>query len=195
MSFVRPDPTMPAEVAHAFPQGSASTKSEPRSGSADRFVASLLVAKHAVTAAQLDEVFKRRRRTGQRVVDALVADGSITPEAALDAVASHMGISATRINVVWVGLEGAGALAGIAAKLNREMGALGFRPENRGWEPHVTVARVKGPRNLDRVRAAVQGFAKEEFGESVVDRIRLKRSVLKPEGPEYTTVVEVPLPG
>lgn len=102
MSFVRSDPTMPADVAHAFPQGSAPTKSEPRSGSADRFVASLLVAKHAVTAAQLDEVFKRRRRTGQRVVDALVADGSITPEAALDAVASHMGISATRINVYTV---------------------------------------------------------------------------------------------
>jgi len=102
---------------------------------------------------------------------------------------------ATRINVIWVGLEGADALAGIAAKLDRELDDLGFRPEKRRWEPHVTVARVKGGGNLDRVRAAIDAFANEEFGESHVDRIRLKRSVLRPEGPEYTTVAEVPLPG
>ena len=103
--------------------------------------------------------------------------------------------SATRVNVVWVGLEGAAALAGIAAALNRDLDALGFRPENRRWEPHVTVARVKGPRNLDRVRSAISAFANEDFGESTVDRVRLKKSVLKPEGPEYTTVAEVPLSG
>jgi len=101
--------------------------------------------------------------------------------------------SATRISVVWVGLEGADALAGIAAALNRNLDGLGFRPENRRWEPHVTVARVKGPRNLDRVRSAISAFANEDFGESTVDRVRLKKSVLKPEGPEYTTVAEVPL--
>ena len=102
--------------------------------------------------------------------------------------------SARRISVVWVGLEGAEPLGRIASFLDREMGALGFPRETRRWEPHVTVALVKGPRNLDRVRAAVDGFADEAFGEAVVDRIRLKRSVLRPEGPEHTTVAEVPLP-
>ena len=101
--------------------------------------------------------------------------------------------SPTRINVIWVGLEGAQSLAAIAANLERECERLGFRRENRRWEPHVTIARVKGPRNLPRVRAAVDAFASEEFGEAVVDRIRLKRSVLTPAGPEYTTVAEVPL--
>ncbi len=103
--------------------------------------------------------------------------------------------SPKRISVIWVGVEGAGPLAGIAANLERESEALGFPRENRRWEPHVTVARVKGGRNVDRVRAAVEAFANEEFGSSVVDRIRLKRSVLRPEGPEYTTVAEVPLAG
>jgi len=95
-----------------------------------------------------------------------------------------------RINVVWIGLEGAEPLGRIAAFLNRELDALGFRPENRRWEPHVTVARVKSGRNLDRIRTAVDAFANEEFGQIVVDRIRLKRSVLRPEGPEYTTVAD-----
>jgi len=100
-----------------------------------------------------------------------------------------------RISVVWVGLAGAEPLARIAANLEPECEGLGFPRENRRWEPHTTVARVKGGRNLDRVRAAVQAFADEEFGAATVDRILLKRSVLRPDGPEYSTVAEVPLAG
>jgi len=103
--------------------------------------------------------------------------------------------SANRISVVWIGLDGAESLAAIAATLDRELDALGFRPEGRRWQPHVTVARVKGARNLDRVRAAIEAHANEEFGSARVDSIRLRRSVLTPGGPEYTTVAEVPLPG
>ena len=103
--------------------------------------------------------------------------------------------TARRIRVVWVGLEGAEALGTIAGFLDRELEALGFPPEKRKWEPHVTVARLKSGRNLDRVRAAVAAFADEVFGEATVDRIRLERSVLTPAGPEYSTVADVPLPG
>lgn len=103
--------------------------------------------------------------------------------------------SPKRISVVWVGLTGAEALAAVATTLDRELDALGFRPEGRRWLPHLTIARVKGPRNLDRVRAAIESFADEEFGLLRIDGIRLRRSVLKPEGPEYTTVAEVPFPG
>lgn len=103
--------------------------------------------------------------------------------------------SLKRINVVWIGLEGAEPLGKIASSLNREMDALGFPPENRAWRPHMTIARVKGGQNVDLVRAVVESHADAEFGETRVDRIRLKRSVLRPEGPEYSTVAEVPLPG
>jgi len=102
--------------------------------------------------------------------------------------------SSRRINVVWIGLEGAHRLGAIAAKLDRELAPLGFRPEGRAWQPHVTVARAKGDRNIDRVRAVIEAHADEEFGIAPVDRIRLRRSVLTPKGPEYTTVAEVPFP-
>jgi 2'-5' RNA ligase len=100
-----------------------------------------------------------------------------------------------RMRVVWVGLEGAEPLAVIAAALDRALESLGFRPEGRMWQPHVTVARVKGPRNVDRVHAVIDAHASEEFGTERVDRIRLKRSVLTPRGPEYATVAEVSLLG
>ncbi|HYS71259.1 MAG TPA: RNA 2',3'-cyclic phosphodiesterase [Thermoplasmata archaeon] len=135
--------------------------------------------------------------------EALVPDIVRTMEKAADAVAPVRVVlratgafpSPRRINVVWIGIEGADPLAGIAAHLNRDLDELGFRPESRHWEPHVTIARVKGTRNLDRVRAAIDEFAGETFGESVVDRIRLKKSVLTREGPEYSVVAEVPLRG
>jgi 2'-5' RNA ligase len=101
--------------------------------------------------------------------------------------------SPARINVVWIGLEGAGPLAAIAAALERDLEALGFPPEGRRWQPHLTIARVKGARNLDRVRAAIDAYASEDFGSAMIDRVRLKRSVLRPEGPEYSTVADVAL--
>ena len=60
--------------------------------------------------------------------------------------------SLSRMNVVWVGLEGAEPLGRIAALLDTGLEPLGFRRESRAWAPHATLARVKGGRNLDRVR-------------------------------------------
>lgn len=103
--------------------------------------------------------------------------------------------NATRIRVIWIGLDGAESLGTIASTLDRKLEALGFSPEGRRWQPHVTIARVKGARNLDRVRTTVAAHSSDEFGTVQVDRIRLKRSVLSPRGPEYTTVADVPLAG
>lgn len=50
----------------------------------------------------------------------------------------------SRMNVVWVGVDGAEPLARIAATLERALEPLGFPPEKRPWRAHVTLARVKG---------------------------------------------------
>lgn len=97
--------------------------------------------------------------------------------------------------VVWIGIEGADALGQIAKSLNEHLAALGFEPEHRSWSPHVTVARVRTPRGLERVREILQAQASEEFARIRIEEIRLKKSVLKPQGPEYTTVEAVPLEG
>lgn len=99
----------------------------------------------------------------------------------------------SRMNVVWVGLEGADPLARIAERLESSLQGLGFRPEGRPWSAHMTIARVKGGRNLDRVRQILQAHVASEFGEGRVEAVRLKKSVLTPEGPVYSTVEEIPL--
>jgi len=103
--------------------------------------------------------------------------------------------SLSRMNVVWVGLEGTDALARMAASLDKSLVVLGFRPEGRAWTPHATLARVKGERNLDPVRRILQAHASDVFGEHRIDAVRLKRSVLTPAGPVYSDVDVVELVG
>ena len=100
-----------------------------------------------------------------------------------------------RMNVIWVGVEGAEPLARIAAALEASMEPLGFRREHRTWKAHVTLARVKGSRDLEPARTILRARAADEFGTHRVDAIHLKRSVLTPEGAQYSVVESVRLEG
>jgi 2'-5' RNA ligase len=99
----------------------------------------------------------------------------------------------TRMNVVWVGLEGAGPFARIAAALETGLEPLGFPVERRTWKPHVTIARVKGRQDLDNVRRLIESHASDEFGVHLFDSVHLKRSVLTPQGPVYSVLESVRL--
>jgi len=100
-----------------------------------------------------------------------------------------------RMNVIWVGVEGAEPLASIAAALEASVEPLGFPRENRTWKAHVTLARVKGSRDLEGARKILRARATEEFGTHRVDAIHLKRSVLTPQGAQYSVVESVRLEG
>lgn len=95
------------------------------------------------------------------------------------------------MKVIWVGLENADALVIISKKLDRELTKLGFKREKRGFRPHITMARVKGPKNKKRLAQILKEYEGESFGSQNVECIRLKKSVLSREGPAYTTVKEV----
>ncbi len=95
--------------------------------------------------------------------------------------------------VVWVGLEGAEPLTLIAARLEGACQALGFEAESRPFRPHLTLARVKNPRASSSVVSLAAKYAGSEFGSVDVNSILLKKSVLSPQGPAYTTVLTLPM--
>jgi 2'-5' RNA ligase len=103
--------------------------------------------------------------------------------------------SLTRMNVIWIGAEGAESIARMTDSLEASMESLGFPREGRTWKPHVTLARVKGRRDLDPVRRLLEAHATEAFGVRTVDAIHLKKSVLTPQGARYTVVETVRLAG
>ena len=98
-----------------------------------------------------------------------------------------------RMNVIWVGVEGAEPIARVADSLEASLDHLGFPRERRPWKAHVTLARVRGGLNLDRVRRILEAHRTEDFGTHTVDSVHLKKSVLTPQGAQYSVVATVRL--
>lgn len=97
-----------------------------------------------------------------------------------------------RINVVWVGIKrGVINLVDIYRQVESRLQELGIRPDTRGFSPHVTVARVRSARNKGVLTKAILAMKNEEFGTFSINLVRLKKSVLTPKGPQYTTLREV----
>jgi 2'-5' RNA ligase len=103
--------------------------------------------------------------------------------------------NAKRPRVVWIGLMGAEPLVEISRRVERGIVDLGFPREKRSFKPHATVARVKRLSHHERLRSLLDRWSDREFGAMEVRGITLKRSVLTPQGPIYTTMLETPLSG
>ena len=99
--------------------------------------------------------------------------------------------SITRPRVIWAGVdEGASSIEAIYKVIEQGLRGLGFRPEREKFVPHITLARIKGHRNIDRVVKLLQEYQDYVFGEIRVESIRLKQSILTRAGPIYRTLRE-----
>jgi 2'-5' RNA ligase len=100
--------------------------------------------------------------------------------------------SLSRPNVVWAGLEGERLpeMLRLFTELEGGLKRLGFEPERRGFEPHLTLCRVRSGRNRQQLAEAIMGLSDERFGELKVSHLRLKKSVLTGRGPIYSTLAE-----
>jgi 2'-5' RNA ligase len=94
--------------------------------------------------------------------------------------------------VVWAGLKGAEPMTVVASRLEKGLEPLGFEPEARQFKPHLTLARVKDPAAGEVARRVADSQAQGQFGSKLVSELYLKKSVLRPQGPEYSTLISVP---
>jgi len=94
--------------------------------------------------------------------------------------------------VVWAGMrKGVDELKNVFNQLEPNLQQLGFRPDPKGFSPHLTLARVKTGRNKAELARCIQTMADFDFGVVRADCLRLKKSVLTPRGPVYSTWREV----
>lgn len=97
--------------------------------------------------------------------------------------------------VVWLGLEEKkGELKKCAAALEEGLSKLGFQKETREFQAHITLGRVRSPRNkialIEKIQEANQDLKPETFK---VDNITLFESKLSSHGPAYSIVYQVKL--
>ena len=98
-----------------------------------------------------------------------------------------------RPRVVWAGLtQGRDALVALAGRVEAVAVRLGLPKETRPFVPHVTILRVRGPRDLERARHLLDTGATRRFGSTVVREAVLYESELRPDGPLHRPLRRFP---
>jgi 2'-5' RNA ligase len=99
--------------------------------------------------------------------------------------------SSRRPRVLWVGLHGEmELLAQSQHRLEAELVPLGYQPERRAFNPHLTLARARNPSGDAKLLRCLEYGRDLDFGRAQVDRIVLFRSDLSPKGARYTALHE-----
>jgi 2'-5' RNA ligase len=94
--------------------------------------------------------------------------------------------------VVWAGIRnGSDKLVNVFDQLEPRLRRLGFKTDRKGFSPHLTIARVRTGRHKAELISCVGDLVDYKFGVIKADCLRLKKSVLTPKGPIYTTLREV----
>ena len=98
--------------------------------------------------------------------------------------------------VIWMGLiDGKEVLATFQKELEGILEKIGFDPEGRPFQPHLTIGRVRTSRGKDDLIGKMEKHREEEFGDIEVGEIILFKSELKPTGPIYTPLRKLKLGG
>lgn len=101
--------------------------------------------------------------------------------------------SLSRINNIWIGTrKGGEEVSRIYNDLEAQIKKLKFKPEQRKYTPHATIARVKNAHNKDRLAKIISKYSSLEIGFMKVDSVRLKSSRLTPKGPVYNILRSIP---
>jgi RNA 2',3'-cyclic 3'-phosphodiesterase len=94
--------------------------------------------------------------------------------------------------VVWAGIKnGSKELKDVFQQLEPRLRGLGFQPDNKGFSPHLTLARVRSGRNKLNLAEVINKNVDYEFGTINAKCLKLKKSDLTPRGPIYTDLREV----
>ncbi|PKN38945.1 MAG: RNA 2',3'-cyclic phosphodiesterase [Deltaproteobacteria bacterium HGW-Deltaproteobacteria-2] len=103
---------------------------------------------------------------------------------------------ARRPRVLWCGVTSdVEKLIILQKKLDADFVALGFPAEDRSFKAHLTLARIKDPRDITGMNEALKKHDKFTAGDFIVDKLFLFQSKLSSQGAVYTKLAEFALGG
>ena len=102
--------------------------------------------------------------------------------------------SLTSPRVVWVGVGlGRDPVVEMAQALEEGSRRLGLPREERPFSAHVTLGRVRSPRGRKQLIERLREVEWQSPSAWRAESLRLYHSVLRPAGPAYTVLADVPL--
>lgn len=100
--------------------------------------------------------------------------------------------SPSRPQVFWAGVEAPPALAQLAHEIDEGMEEIGFAPEKRNYNPHLTLARFKNPRPRPEFQSLVETQGQISIGRFEAGEFFLFESKLSAHGAEYRKIARFP---
>ncbi|HQG66761.1 MAG TPA: RNA 2',3'-cyclic phosphodiesterase [Smithella sp.] len=103
---------------------------------------------------------------------------------------------ARRPRVLWCGVtDDVEKLINLQRKLDSDFAAIGFPAEDRSFKAHLTLARIKDPREITGMSEALKKYDSFKAGEFIADKLFLFQSNLSPQGAVYTKLADFALSG
>jgi 2'-5' RNA ligase len=97
--------------------------------------------------------------------------------------------------VLWLGVEESETLKKLHAEVNRVVSPIGFTSDQRGFNPHITIGRIKSIDNIQLIESIAKEASNQPIQRSTVDRVNLYKSTLTPNGAIYSPLLEQQLMG
>ncbi len=98
-----------------------------------------------------------------------------------------------RPRVIWVGIQATPELERLQRAIESTCTRLGYPAEEKSFNPHLTLGRIREEADLSALRNALQNFQIGPLGSLTVSNLTLFRSDLRPQGPTYTALAHIQL--
>jgi 2'-5' RNA ligase len=97
--------------------------------------------------------------------------------------------SPNRPRVVWAGVASGheGLVTPIAQSVIEALHGIGER-DDRPFRAHITLGRIRSPRNLRALTELLHDNSERPFGITTLSEVKLKSSILTPSGPIYEDI-------
>jgi len=97
--------------------------------------------------------------------------------------------------VLWAAVDGGQSLLDLHAAIGAALRPTGYKPEQRLYRPHITLARMQAHKPTVEADAFLDQYAATHFASVPVREFVLMQSVLSPQGPRYTPLKHYALNG
>ena len=87
--------------------------------------------------------------------------------------------------VLWLGINNEDQLKDLAVRVENGLCRLGFPKEERAFSAHITLGRVRSPKNLTRLSEALKHYCVPTGLTQTIQHVTFFQSTLTSEGPVY----------
>jgi RNA 2',3'-cyclic 3'-phosphodiesterase len=95
--------------------------------------------------------------------------------------------------VLWLGLNFTATLEKLKLKLDEDLKTIGYMPDDRPFQPHLTLGRIKFFNSKTQLVKIQSSYRETPFLKFSADKIILFESKLSSIGPEYFVIKDFPL--